>query len=387
MGAPVAGANIGSSLGATISRWLGSGDYSVSSNSLVQRVQNGSPAIPMMHAGGQTVVVRHKEYLGEILSSQNFQVRHVYDLNPGLSYTFPWLSDIARGFQEYRIKGMVFHYVPTSGTAISGTNPAVGTVMIQTSYRATEAPPASKVEMLNEYWACEAAPNEAFCHPIECDPKENPFNIQYIRSGTLPSTENQLMYDLGRTFVAVSGQPATGNVIGDLWVTYEVEFKKPIINSSVVTDPVAATISSVSGFTPTASNYFGSASNQIVVGPLGITASTNTLTFPKGAQGEYLILLRFATISSWTAVNTAFNPTYSNCVNRNIFINTATGSSQVYGTNVNGTPGTQQAFLMLGVIIADPQQVATVTFSSSLSITGASIGSFDLQVSRLNASA
>ena len=72
VGSPGAGASVGSSLGAALSKWLGSGDYAVSSNSIVSRVMRGSDAIPGMHSNGQTVVIRHKEYLGEIKGSQNF---------------------------------------------------------------------------------------------------------------------------------------------------------------------------------------------------------------------------------------------------------------------------------------------------------------------------
>jgi len=139
---------------------------------------------------------------------------------------------LAANFQEYRFRGIVFHYVPSSGNAVSSTNPALGTVMFQTSYRASDTAPTSKLELLNEYWASENVPNEPFCHPIECDPKENPFNIQYVRTGDVPTGDSRLMYDLGVTHVAVQGMQTTGNIVGDVWVTYEVELKKPIISSN-----------------------------------------------------------------------------------------------------------------------------------------------------------
>ena len=47
------------------------------------------------------------------------------------------------------------------------------------------------------------------------------------------------MYDLGVTHVAVSGQQANDVVLGDLWVTYEVELKKPILYSNVTSPGVA----------------------------------------------------------------------------------------------------------------------------------------------------
>jgi hypothetical protein len=115
VGMPGAGGVVGNSLAGALSRWIGAGDYSINNNSVVQRSLKAASSIPSMHSDAQSVVVRHKEYLGEILSSQTFSVQQSYPLNPGISTTFPWLSGIAVRFQEYKIKGLVFHYIPTSG--------------------------------------------------------------------------------------------------------------------------------------------------------------------------------------------------------------------------------------------------------------------------------
>ena len=185
-GAPLAGAAAGTGLGATISRWLGAGDYTVASNSIVRSTLRSSENIPMMHTSGQTVTIRHKEFIAEISGSVGFTVQRFFLIQPGDTNTFPWLSGIANKYQQYKIKGLVFHYVPTSGYAVSGTNPAIGSVMLQTSYRANDTAPTSKVEMLNEYWASESSPADSFCHPLECSPSENPFSIHYTRN--LPNT-------------------------------------------------------------------------------------------------------------------------------------------------------------------------------------------------------
>lgn len=102
------GAGLGQSLGASLSRWLGSGDYSVRSNSLVNSLK-ASGTIPSMHRNDQTVVVRHKEFVTQVYSSQDFEVQRTFVLNPGLQSTFPWLHAIAANYQQYSIKGMVLH--------------------------------------------------------------------------------------------------------------------------------------------------------------------------------------------------------------------------------------------------------------------------------------
>ena len=71
--------------------------------------------------------------------------------------------------------------------------------MMQTVYRATDAAPSSKVELLNEYWSGEVVPNDTLAHPLECNPKENPYNVQYVRTTDPPANESKMLYDLGTT--------------------------------------------------------------------------------------------------------------------------------------------------------------------------------------------
>lgn len=234
-----------------------------------------------------------------------------------MSQTFPWLSTIAQSYQEYAVKGMVFHYIPTSGSAVSGTNPALGSVMIQTSYRSNDALPTDKVSLLNEYFSNEVVPCSEMAHPIECDPKENPFSIHYVRNTAIPTTDSPLMYDIGITTVATSGMPATGNVVGDLWVTYEVEFKKPIIASNVTADAWAGMVFSSPG---SASNLFGTLGpNGYVVpsynvGNIPVTVSnTNLITVPKGASGNFFLTVYLTSLTaSITATAWPTAPTVTN---------------------------------------------------------------------------
>lgn len=313
VGQSAIGGTLGTGLGAVVSRWLGQGDYSVQSNSVVKSALRASTSIPNMHKDDQTITIRHKEFLTSIKGSQLFEVQRFFILQPGDTNTFPWASGIAARFQQYRIKGMVFHYVPTSGYAVSGTNPAIGAVMIQTSYRANDSPPASKTEMLNEYWASEASPADSFCHPIECSPKENPFSVHYVRTVPPPESDTPLMYDLGVTYIATQGMPANGNVVGDLWVTYEIELSKPLIKSNThdtVRDGNAQVVSVNGSITPSA--IFGS-TTVTAKGSLPFTVNGNTIAFPKGTVGEFVVNINIFAASTFTAMNLTGEPDCFGC--------------------------------------------------------------------------
>jgi len=312
------GGAAGHQLGALASRWLGFGDYAVTRNSIVT---DASSMIPSMHKTSQSVIVRHKEFIGTVTSTQAFTVQYSINLNPGLPGSFPWLSKIATRYQEYKFLGVVLHYVPASGDAVSSTNPALGTVMMQTSYRASDISPVSKLEMLNEYCSNESVPSSSFIHPVECDPKQNPFAIQYVRATSVPTGESILNYDIGKTFIATQGQQADGNYLGDLWITYEVELSKPVLASAVTQSPYETLVysgnSSTSYFTTLVSDTTG----------LGVTATGRVLTLPAGFGNVYAINMYFddSNLSAFTMTA----PTMTNgVVNIFRFCTVVSGSSQ-----------------------------------------------------------
>lgn len=350
-GMPGAGSSFGTGAGAALSRWLGSGDYTVARNSITEKAANG---IPTMHKTEQSIVVRHKEYIGPVSGSTNFTVQKILQINPGNSVAFPWLAGVAARFQEYKIKGLVFHYVPTSGTAVSGTNSALGSVMLQTSYRSNDSAPTSKAVMMNEYWATESVPSEAFCHPIECDPKENPFNVQYVRTGTIPTSDNQLLYDLGVTYVATSGMQST-NVVGDIWASYEIELKKPIVDSNVTS--VAPTLAAYFT-TPTASVPFPSTYSTL--GDIQVTAvNNNTITLGPGLTGSYLFVYEYSASTTFTAVDLSGAASYTNA---NATYADPVAQGTYYRTVLSGgSPQVGTAFYVAAFQVIEPSSPVTIT--------------------------
>lgn len=360
-GNPATGSTIGTGLGAALSRWLGSGDYRVSSNTVVQQSLKGTSSIPSMHQDGQSVIVRHKEFVTEVRGYTSFRNRGSFDINPGRAETFPWLAGVASRFQEYKIRGLVWHYVPSSGTAVSGTSPALGTVMLQTSYRSNDEPPATKMEVLNEYWSSESVPSEAFCHPIECDPKENPFNIQYVRTDKVPDGDSKLLYDLGTTHLCVSGQQANDVVLGDLWCTYEIELKKPIVTSNVTSIARSAALA-FTGTLDLNSWFNGSVVN---FGTLDVTANVKTISFPARLTGRFLVTVTIIASTTFTAADLSGTPTTTNC---SLFA-LPTGSTYLRTVMGGTTPTVNNAVLQFAVDIQDSSKTASVTCLGSF--TGA----------------
>jgi len=344
--------NLGKQAGNGLATWLGMGGYKLSKNSLVSG-NNSLVPVPSMHSNNQSVIVRHREFIGDVVSSSSANTFKVtqFPINAGMGGTFPWLATVAQQFQEYSFKGLMFEFLSTSGTAVSSVNTALGTVILATQYRANAPAYLNKVQMLNEYFSCDGKPCESFCHPIECDPKENPFQVQYVRGSAI--TDDIKFYDLGMLNVATMGLQGTSVNCGELWASYEVELKKPIPlgNEESPYTPYAhyAGVTAI-----TTSNYCGTDVAKIV-DTIGCSMTGTVFTIPANAAGgayvfQYMCQGTASSISTptFTTANLQLEPSFGG---------SATGYSMA-GTNCSALTGGKCFY------IVNPSIIATITLSS-----------------------
>lgn len=286
--------------GSAISKIFGWGAYSVKSNSL----WDGTLArqVPHMQSNMESITFRHREYIGDI-SSSILYAKNEFDVNPGLDSTFPYLSNIARNFQQYRMKGLIFEFKSTSASALNSTNTALGTVALAMQYQ-TDAPSfTSKGEMLNEMWSVDGKPSEDVLLPIECDPSVTPMMVNYIRSGDLPSNRDKKMYDLGRVTVATVGSQAIA-VVGELWVSYEVELHKPQAQGnrySMECAHYSTTGNTASEPLKASAKYLDN---------IGCLITSTSIIFPTTASGKYFV--QYSIVGESVTMNYPI-PTFVNC--------------------------------------------------------------------------
>lgn len=197
----------------------------------------GGNSVPLIRNSKTGVIIRHKEYIGDIHPSAVFQNQLASAINPGNFNLFPWLSGIANKFEEYEFRGLIFKYKTMSSDTVlaTGANTSLGTVMMGTEYDVLDAPFASKVELLNHQYSSSCKPSENMTHPIECARGKNVATHLFVRDYTALPDLTQLgdprLYDLGRFQVATQGmQPGltpSQNTLGEIWVSYEVQFWLP----------------------------------------------------------------------------------------------------------------------------------------------------------------
>lgn len=293
--APLAG-KAGGWLGNKIGSWLGLGAYELNRNSIV--IDEGNTPT-MMHSNDDTIIVRHREYVGEVYSAPvagDFTVSN-FALQPGNSALFEWLAPIANQYQEWIPMGIVAEFKSNSGEVVSGANNALGQVIMATDYNAyNQNPFTNKSQMNNTVYSTNAKITQSFVHAIECDPRKNVQESFFIRPGPVPAGQPPQLYDLGTFAIASHGCQGVSQDLGELWMSYEIGLRKAtLVNTdagAIATDifytdaniRLGATLNEYwRGSLPAAANSIGCT----------ISADGNVLSFPKDLeQGRFHINMR-----------------------------------------------------------------------------------------------
>nr|QKV51048.1 putative capsid protein [Crucivirus sp.] len=192
------------------------------------RILSGNPPTVQNSAGG--FIVRHREYIGDLNTSQAF-TNYSFPLNPGIGAAFPWLSQVAQQFEEWVPRGILFQFKSTSSDAVVSTNAnaALGTVIMATEYNPYNGAFANKQQMENYEWAKSCKPSQSMLHQVECASSKNVQKAYFVRTGAVATGQDQRLYDLGSFQIASVGMQSNGAACGELWITYEIELRKPRI--------------------------------------------------------------------------------------------------------------------------------------------------------------
>jgi len=185
---------------------------------------------------------------------------------------FPWFYKIAQQFEQYKIKGLTFEYVPVSADTASGTQITTGSIDFFIEYNSAAAPPCGVLStaaadvlspinngagyaqaqqlVLNNMWAQSTKPSEHCFIPFEASRKSSPTEVLYVAPSTVvpgqanvptmtpagvsQGTSDMRLYDAGTLYVIPFGQSVDQQLLGQLWVTYEIELIKPQLNVRVI---------------------------------------------------------------------------------------------------------------------------------------------------------
>jgi len=355
LGGPLGGA-LGTIGGGLLSKIFGMGAYSVNSNSIT------NSNVPHMHSTSSNIRIRHKEFIKDITATTSFSVEN-FRVNPGLSDVFPFLSGIARNFESYRIHGLVFCFKSNSADALNSTNTALGTMIFATKYDVLGEDFTNKQGMEATQFSNSARPSESQLHPIECAPAYSTSLQRYVRSGDLVSADGDArLYDWCKMSLASQGVQAT-SVVGELWVTYDIEFLNPI---STVPRGLGLKTAKFRLTTVTDAAPLGSGSAVEDLDMIGLTLTATTISIPAGSYGTYLLAYNvFGTNTASCAC------TFSNTTNVSDVLFFQANAAAVSNNNSTTTTTyiTEKCFKL-----TDPTQAAVITLSSATLPASATAG-------------
>ena len=236
--------------------------HALNARAPMTRTVTNSREVPQFSSTKMTNVVSHREYIGDLYTggvavdpmpanySSPFTVGNVkvagssdvlgnsgFKINVGVKDTFPWLYNLARNYEQYRVHGMVFEFKSLSADALNSTNTALGSVIMATEYNAANPIFETKQQMENYEFAQSCKPSVSMMHAIECAPNLTSVSELYVRTGAVPPYQDPRLFDLGTFQIATCGMQAPQINIGELWCTYLIELIKPKIPNLVTSIP------------------------------------------------------------------------------------------------------------------------------------------------------
>jgi hypothetical protein len=387
IGMGVQGAAVGQDLAARLSRLIGSGDYETNSCSCNSLIKGGpqQAAYAAFGSSSQGVVVKHRDYISDVFTSGTagaFSINAI-PVNPGLSYFVPYLAQIAQNFEMYRVRGMAFEFISTAPEYST----VQGSVILAMEYNAAAPAFTSKPQMENSDFAISARFDKDCIYGVEC--ANSAQTMYYVRSGgsSLPVTTT----DLGVFYVAT--QPgatyATNSSIGELWVTYDIEFLRPRVSPArfgyyhawgAQTLATAAYVNMATACT--SSTIYGTLTGTY------LTSGTNgsfAIYFPNANVGDtYFVSL--TTSSSGVFASGNFNSTTSSAVSFVPFFDQG-AVAKVGGAAGSSNSASNSVVLWVGVftitIEGDPGMVPSVQWAigtTGVKTSAADVASCDIVV-------
>lgn len=162
-----------------------------------------------------------REQIGVVLGSVGYSITE-YPINPGNATLFPWLSQLAPLYEQYKIHAMQVEFIPT-GSGFAAPNVS-GRVVLATDYDVMSPALGSLQEAEGKDPNIPFGPFENAV--LRLDPHRLTPDTKFNRGAQYPAGGDPKTYDAGKVSVVVQGTPNTSQ-IGIIYVSYAVELITP----------------------------------------------------------------------------------------------------------------------------------------------------------------
>jgi hypothetical protein len=211
-------------------------------------------------------------------------------------------------FQEYEPLGIVF-YVKTLSSDFN-TTLNMGAIFAASDYNVLDPPPVDKRHLENQQYSTSCKPSCSLIHGIECAPRLDSNTHLYVARNNDYQGGDRRLYDLCRTYIGSQGIPNPAGAavpLGEMWVTYQFAFFKPIL-PEVALDTASAHFQLSNCTTALPLNVALVAPNS---NPGFTVEAGHILHLPEGVGNVWLIVI------NWISVNLLIGapggPIMTNC--------------------------------------------------------------------------
>lgn len=170
--------------------------------------------------GTGSITLKHREFIGNVTASGTagaYKVEH-YGLNAGDETTFPQLSYLSKLFEKFRINACAFEYIPMTG--FGGDTNALGVVTLSTQVDPRGQLPTNKKFQHDMSWTSSGIPARHNRHVVEAHPDFKNHEFFYCRDENVDRPIE--FVNPATVSISSEGVPTANQVLGELWVTYNV---------------------------------------------------------------------------------------------------------------------------------------------------------------------
>lgn len=174
---------------------------------------------PIFRSKGDVVTMRHSEFVDIIHLDVAFSCESHY-INPGLSDSFPWLSNFANCYEMYRFTSLKYKYIPAIAHNLAGN------IGMFVDYDAAD-PIATNAAFGLQNDCRVLSPSASAC---TLNVPTNRIGLQpyhFTRGGPVAAGCDIKTYDMGRVFFFAQGGTDANVVAGNVFVEYVVELIHP----------------------------------------------------------------------------------------------------------------------------------------------------------------
>lgn len=287
----------------------------------------------MVRVSPSTTITRHSgsESIGAFVSAQTFLANY-FTVSPINATLFPWMaSTIARGFAEFRFTKLRFRWITQIGSAVNAGIPIIGSCNLLFQYDPQDPAPGSSIQAEQNEGCVTFPPHMNAVLDVDLRKFSRPYEW-YMMPTAGESTPNDIrLEDPGKLVFCVSDMAANNQIIGRLYVDYEVEFRRQkiptggdfpdIVHYFAGNCNSTNTLGSLGGVW-NGNNSYEIAGTPGLLGVAQVAAPYNTMVF--NTPGKYLIL------AMWTGLTSPGAQSFvlTGATGINLFQNWATSSYQ-----------------------------------------------------------